>query len=81
MESLSGPYQCELCQEITQSKQDFVSHIKTKHPEDVDDEVLNTLYSDLKKAQRKMELIQIQSPPAFQCLVSGISCSQGSVES
>ena len=55
-----------MCQCITQTKEDFVSHIKSKHLEDVDDEVLNTLYSDLKKARRKMELVQIQSKQEFQ---------------
>ena len=56
--SISGPYQCELCQCITETKEEFVSHIQTKHLEDVDDEVLNTLNSDLKKARRKTELAQ-----------------------
>lgn len=51
-----GPYQCELCQSITDSKEEFVEHIKTKHLEDVDDDVLDTLYGDLRKARRKMEL-------------------------
>ena len=60
-DSITGPYQCELCQCITESKEEFVSHIKTKHLEDVDDEVLNILYSDLRKARRKMELAQIQN--------------------
>merc|ERR1712226_1672726 len=49
-----GPYQCELCQSITDSKEEFVDHIKTKHLEDVDAEVLNTLNSDLRKARRKI---------------------------
>lgn len=54
-----GPYQCELCQNITDSKEEFVYHIRTKHLEDVDDGVMNTLYSDLKKARRKMDLAAI----------------------
>ena len=43
-----------------------MSHIKTKHIEDVDDEVLNTLYNDLRKARRRMELTLIQSKQEFQ---------------
>ena len=60
-----GPYQCELCQNITDSKEEFVSHIKTKHLEDVDDDVMNTLYTDLKKSRRKMELAAQQDTHAF----------------
>ena len=52
----TGPYQCELCQNITDSKEDFVRHIKTEHSEDVDDDVMHTLTTDLKKAKRKAEL-------------------------
>ena len=43
-----------------------MSHIKTKHIEDVDDEVLSTLYNDLRKARRRMELTLIQSKQQFQ---------------
>ena len=57
-----GPYQCELCQSITDSKEEFVEHIKTKHLEDVDDDVLDTLYGDLRKARRKMELAIFRIP-------------------
>jgi len=56
-----GPYQCELCQNITDSKEEFVEHIKTKHLEDVDDDVLNTLYGDLRKARRKQELAMTEN--------------------
>ena len=45
-----------MCQNITDSKEDFVRHIKTEHWEDVDDDVMNTLTTDLRKAQRKAEL-------------------------
>ena len=53
---ITGPYQCELCQNITDSKEDFVRHIKTEHWDDVDDDVMITLTTDLKKAKRKSEL-------------------------
>ena len=60
-----GPYQCELCQNITDSKEEFVKHIKMTHLEDVDDDVMNTLYKDLKKSRRKMELASQQDAHAY----------------
>ena len=48
-----GPYQCEICQKITDTKQDFVDHIKKFHINVVDDEVLKSLESDLKKSRKK----------------------------
>ena len=35
-----GPYQCEICQEITDTKQQFVQHIKSLHKDMVDEQVL-----------------------------------------
>lgn len=35
-----GPYQCEICQTITHTKQEFVDHIKNNHRKVVDEEVL-----------------------------------------
>ena len=43
-----GPYQCEICQEITDTKQEFVAHIKALHKDMVDEAVLRSLESDLK---------------------------------
>ena len=36
----SGPYQCEICQEIKDTKQQFVGHIKSLHKDMVDASVL-----------------------------------------
>ena len=52
-----GPYQCEICQNITQTKQEFVTHIKTEHKGMVDKAVLQSLESDLKKRIRKEETV------------------------
>ena len=48
-----GPYQCEICQEITKTKEEFVNHIKTLHIDVVDEEVLRSLESDLKKSKKR----------------------------
>ncbi len=48
-----GPYQCEICQQITDTKQQFVDHIKQNHLDVVDEEVLRSLESDLKKTTKK----------------------------
>lgn len=48
-----GPYQCEICQIITDTKVEFVSHIKEKHADVVDEEVLQSLESDLRKSKKK----------------------------
>jgi len=48
-----GPYQCEICQSITDTKQEFVAHIKALHKDMVDEAVLNSLESDLKKRKKK----------------------------
>ena len=50
-----GPYQCEICQNITQTKKEFVEHIKAKHRKIVDEEVLRSLEKDLQKSLRKAE--------------------------
>lgn len=47
-----GPYQCEICQEITDTKQEFVNHIKRFHRNVVDEEVLRSLEQDLKKSKK-----------------------------
>ena len=49
-----GPYQCEICQNITNTKQEFVDHIKAKHRSMIDPAVLRTLESDLRKRKKKM---------------------------
>lgn len=49
-----GPYQCEICQNITNRKLDFVNHIKAKHRNMIDPGVLRTLESDLRKRNKKM---------------------------
>jgi len=48
-----GPYQCEICQNITNTKQEFVDHIKANHRDVVDEEVLDSLEKDLEKSRRK----------------------------
>jgi len=48
-----GPYQCEICQEITDTKQEFVAHIKALHKDMVDEAVLRSLESDLKKRKKR----------------------------
>ena len=50
-----GPYQCEICQNITNTKQEFVDHIKANHRDVVDEEVLDSLEKDLEKSRRKAE--------------------------
>jgi len=50
-----GPYQCEICQKITDTKQEFVDHIKKYHIDVVDEEVLRSLESDLRKSRKKAE--------------------------
>ena len=48
-----GPYQCEICQVITDTKLEFVEHIKAKHKGIVDEEVLRSLESDIRKSKKK----------------------------
>merc|ERR1711971_309747 len=48
-----GPYQCEICQAIIETKQEFVKHIKTLHRGMVDKAVLRSLELDLKKKKKK----------------------------
>ena len=48
-----GPYQCEICQAITNTKQEFVDHIKNNHSKVVDEEVLRSLEHDLKISKKK----------------------------
>ena len=48
-----GPYQCEICQMITDTKAEFVGHIEEKHKGVVDEEVLNSLKSDIRKSKKK----------------------------
>jgi hypothetical protein len=38
--NIAGPYQCEICQQITDTKQEFVTHIKSLHKDMVDEQVL-----------------------------------------
>ena len=51
-----GPYQCEICQNITDTKQDFVNHIKAKHRSMIDPSVLRILESDLRKRIQKEKM-------------------------
>ena len=50
-----GPYQCEICQEMTDTKQMFVDHIRRLHRGEVDTQVLRSLESDLRKKERREE--------------------------
>ena len=43
------PFQCEVCQDVTSAKQDFVNHIKLHRWEFIDPEVLAGLEEDLRK--------------------------------
>ena len=47
--------QCEICQNITNTKQEFVEHIKDNHRDIVDEEVLNSLERDLQKSKRRAD--------------------------
>ena len=49
-----GPYQCEICQNITKMKKLFVAHIKENHAAMIDNKVLKGLESDLQKRQKKI---------------------------
>ena len=49
-----GPYQCEICQDITKMKKMFVAHIKDNHASMIDNKVLKGLESDLQKRQKKI---------------------------
>merc|ERR1712223_1193595 len=48
-----GPYQCEICQIITDTKVEFVEHIEGKHADVVDEEVLLSLKSGIRKSNKK----------------------------
>ena len=48
-----GPYQCEICQAISEMKEDFVYHIKNYHGDIVDGEVLKSLDRDLLIRRKK----------------------------
>ena len=52
-----GPYQCEICQAISEMKEDFVYHIKKYHGHIVDKEVLESLDRDL-LIRKKKKLMQ-----------------------
>ena len=49
-----GPYQCEICQNITKMKKHFVAHIKDNHMSMIDSKVLKTLEADLVKRKKKV---------------------------
>ena len=49
-----GPFQCEMCQEISGTKQDFVNHIKANHSDFIDPQILLSLESDLRIREKKM---------------------------
>jgi len=44
----TGPYQCELCDVICETKEEFLNDIKTKHVQEIDGEVLDALEKDIK---------------------------------
>ena len=50
-----GPYQCEICQVITDTKSEFVEHIEEKHKGIVDEDVLKSLKSDIRKSKKKLK--------------------------
>lgn len=55
----SGPYQCELCNEIFETKEEFLNDVKTKHANEVDSEVIEALEKDVKirEAKKKAGII------------------------
>lgn len=55
----SGPYQCELCNEIFETKEEFLNDVKTKHASEVDSEVIDALEKDVKirEAKKKAGII------------------------
>jgi hypothetical protein len=59
-----GPYQCEICQIITDTKVEFVDHIESKHADVVDEEVLLSLKSDIRKSKKKNGAPGAPAPPA-----------------
>lgn len=59
-----GPYQCEICQAITDTKAEFVGHIKQFHRDVVDEEVLRSLESDLRKSQQANKKKKKKKTPA-----------------
>ena len=48
-----GPFQCEICQDISEVKVDFVKHIKVRHSDEVDDSVVESLERDLRIRRKK----------------------------
>jgi len=58
-----GPYQCEICQIITDTKVEFVEHIEGKHSDVVDEEVLLSLKSDIRKSKKKNGASEAPPPP------------------
>ena len=48
-----GPYLCQICQVIKDTKLEFLEHIKAKHKGFVDEEVLKSLESDVRKSRKK----------------------------
>jgi len=58
-----GPYQCEICQMITDTKVEFVEHIEGKHSDVVDEEVLLSLKSDIRKSNKKNGASEAPPPP------------------
>ena len=58
-----GPYECEICQMITNTKAEFVAHIKAKHRDRVDEEVLNALEADIRKSSKKKQKATPAPPP------------------
>merc|ERR1712080_97874 len=56
----TGPYQCELCDCISETKQDFLNDIREKHMTEIDQEVLDALEKDvmIQAAKRRAGRIQ-----------------------
>lgn len=55
----TGPYQCELCDAISETKEEFLNDIRTKHVSEIDQDVLDALEKDIKirAAKRKAGVI------------------------
>ena len=45
---LNGPYSCEICAKIVETNLDFFNHLKGRHLEEADEDVMETMENYLK---------------------------------
>ena len=58
-----GPYQCEICRNIMEKKEDFVRHIKVRHGDVVDASVIERIERDLKVKTKVGMAEWLERPP------------------